>query len=90
MTPLRHPQEVAQMPFIWGNIVATPPGSNAHSHHIVASPPGDYKYITIIYIYSNNPPPGVKGTPHRWGEKAAQDSRPRPPPILPRRRIQTV
>ena len=52
MTPLRHPQEVAQMPFIWGNIVATPPGANAHSHHIVATPPGDYKYITIIYIYT--------------------------------------
>lgn len=26
MTPLIHPRRVAQMPFIWGNIVATPPG----------------------------------------------------------------
>jgi hypothetical protein len=26
MTPLIHPLHVAKMPFIWGNIVATPPG----------------------------------------------------------------
>jgi len=26
MSPLTYPRRVAQMPFIWGNIVATPPG----------------------------------------------------------------
>jgi hypothetical protein len=34
MRVLRHPQEVAQMPFIWGNIYATPPGDyNSFKSH---------------------------------------------------------
>ena len=71
MTPLIPPLHVAKMPFIWGNIVATPPGH--------------YKPIRIYSFYIKNIEEGVcQGLFGEGQENSAKQSRPFDPPMLPR------